>query len=223
MELRQLLGVGPGITALIGSGGKTTAMYRLAGELQQSGTVICTTTTHIFPPEHLPVLEDPSGNAIAAALAVTPCVCVGRPRAEGKLGPGTLSPAALAELADYVLVEADGSRGRPCKAHLDYEPVIPVGTRRTVLVVGAAGFGQPIREAVHRVERFCALAGSSPDERVTMALLSRVIRGEALGDVVLVNQVETAEALACARELAAQLEQSVVAGSLHGGEWLCVS
>lgn len=223
MELRQLLGVGPGITALIGGGGKTTAMYRLAGELRLAGTVICTTTTHIFPPEHLPVLEDPGRNAIAAALRDRPCLCVGRSGAEGKLGPGTLSPAALAELADYVLVEADGSRGRPCKAHLAHEPVIPAGTCRTVLVVGAAGFGQPIGAAVHRVDRFCALAEAAPGDLVTMELLARVIRREGLGDVVLVNQAETAEAMDCARELAARLEQPVVAGSLHGGEWLCVS
>ena len=33
MELRELLGIRPGVTALAGGGGKTTMMYTLAGEL----------------------------------------------------------------------------------------------------------------------------------------------------------------------------------------------
>ena len=37
MELRELLEIGPGLTALIGGGGKTTLMYHLASELRQQG------------------------------------------------------------------------------------------------------------------------------------------------------------------------------------------
>ena len=51
MELWELLGVRSGVTALIGGGGKTTAMYTLARELRQKGTVICAATTHIAPPD----------------------------------------------------------------------------------------------------------------------------------------------------------------------------
>ena len=44
-KLCDLLGIRPGITALIGGGGKTTLMYHLARELRQYGTVAVTTTT----------------------------------------------------------------------------------------------------------------------------------------------------------------------------------
>ena len=55
MELAELLGVGPGITAIIGSGGKTTTLYQLARELTGRGLrVICSTTTHIRPPDRRP-------------------------------------------------------------------------------------------------------------------------------------------------------------------------
>ena len=54
MLLSRLLSVRPGVTALTGGGGKTAAMYRLARELRREGTVICTTTTRILPPDHLP-------------------------------------------------------------------------------------------------------------------------------------------------------------------------
>ena len=174
-ELAGLLGVGPGLTALIGGGGKTTAMYLLARELCRRGTVICCTSTRILPPPHLPVLSGDSRAAVGQALAEAGCVCLGAPAPEGKLGPPALDMAALPGLADYVLVEADGSRGLPLKAHLPHEPVIPACAAQTVLLAGASGFGRPIREAVHRPERFCALTGLEPEDPVTPEALAEQV------------------------------------------------
>lgn len=223
MELSGLLAVERGITALIGSGGKTTAMYLLAEELSRRGTVICATSTHILRPEHLPVLENPSPEALAAALAENRAVCAGCAAAEGKLTAPPLSWAALAALADYVLVEADGAHRLPCKAHLPHEPVIPPGATQTILLVGASGLGRPIREAAHRPEVFCRLSGANPEDPITPEALAAVIRAEALGDKVLVNQAERPEALAQARALAALLPVPVYAGSLQKRSFLCLS
>ena len=223
MELSGLLAVERGITALIGSGGKTIAMYLLAEELSRRGTVICATSTHILRPEHLPVLENPSPEALAAALAENRAVCAGCAAAEGKLTAPPLSWAALAALADYVLVEADGAHRLPCKAHLPHEPVIPPGATQTILLVGASGFGKPIREAAHRPEVFCRLSGANPEDPITPEALAAVIRAEALGDKVLVNQAERPEALAQARALAALLPVPVYAGSLQKRSFLCLS
>lgn len=223
MELWQLLDIKPGITALIGSGGKTSALYRLAVELSARGTVICTTTTHILPPDHIPVLEDPGRDAVSAALGAAPCLCVGRRGMDGKLGPGGLSAASLAALADYVLVEADGSRGLPAKAHLAHEPVIPAGTGQTILLVGAGAFGRPVHEAAHRAENFCALAGLAPGDAVTPEALAKVLLAENLADRVFVNQAELPGAMEQARALANLLPWPVAAGSLRKGEWICLS
>ena len=220
MELFRLLSVRPGVTSLIGGGGKTTALYVLARELRERGTVICTTTTHIFPPAHMDIAEDAS--ALAAALKRRGCVCAGS-RAGEKLAAPPVPMAALAALADYVLVEADGSRGLPVKAHLPHEPVIPDCAVQTVLLAGASGFGRPIREAVHRPERYCALSGASPGDTATPRNLAAVLAAEGLGDRVFVNQADTAEALALAGELAALLPWPVCAGSLQGGKWTCLS
>ena len=114
----DLLSTGRGVTALIGGGGKTTAMYTLARELSPRGTVLCCTTTRILPPDHLPVLLSPGEEAVSAALADHGCACLGTPAENGKLSAPELPMARLAALADYVLVEADGSRGLPVKAHL---------------------------------------------------------------------------------------------------------
>ena len=77
-----------GVTAIVGGGGKTTLMERLALELASAGhTVLVTTTTRIFPPEAMPVLISPTPEAISHALcahAGEP-VCVGAPAQQGKL------------------------------------------------------------------------------------------------------------------------------------------
>lgn len=214
MLLSRLLCVRPGVTALTGGGGKTAAMYRLARELRREGTVICTTTTRILPPDHLPVAD--GGAELAAALARLGCVCAGAPAEEGKLGAPGLPVAALAALADYVLVEADGSAGRPMKAHAPHEPVIPAEANQTVLVIGASGFGQPIFQAAHRPERYAALAGVSLDAEVTPEIAAAVIDAEGFADRVLVNQVETAEQIAAARRLEELLACPVLSSAPKG-------
>jgi len=220
--LAELLGIKPGVTAIIGSGGKTTAMYTLAEELRALGRVLCTTTTHIFPAEHLPVLRDPGEGELREMLARFGCVCAGSTAQDGKLGALPYSMDTLCRMADYILVEADGSRGLPGKAHAPHEPVIPSGTGRTLLVVGASAFGRSIREVIHRPEVFCRLTGAKEDELVTPRLLGEVICRETLADVVLINQVESAAAMSAAQELAAMLPCPVVAGSLKGRCWRCL-
>ena len=52
--LWKLLGVTRGLTAVIGSGGKTSLLYELAEELRPCGTVLLATTTHIMRPPQYP-------------------------------------------------------------------------------------------------------------------------------------------------------------------------
>ena len=219
MELHRLLDVQPGVTAVIGGGGKTTLLDTLVRELSPGARVILCTTTHILPPLHLPVLDPASPQALAEALDRTLCLCLGAPAAEGKLTAPSLPMAALAEAADYVLVEADGSRQRPVKAHLPHEPVIPPEAGRTILVAGVSGLGRPAAEAVHRLERFCRITGAAPGDPVTVQSLAALLRGEGLGDAVFLNQAESGAQRDAAAVLAGLLDVPVYAGSLRRGEW----
>ena len=142
MQIAPLLNIGRGVTALIGGGGKTTLLYTLTEELRKKGHG---PSLHLDPSCARRSTRCWSGRAKRRSpprSARTAPVCVGEPSAEGKLGPPSLSFDALARLADYVLVEADGSRRLPLKAHAPHEPVIPANAQRVVLVVGAGRLRQ---------------------------------------------------------------------------------
>ena len=222
--LAEILGVRKGVTAVIGGGGKTTLLRTLGEELARSGARVILATSTKFRP--FPGIKTVPGGEreIAEALGCAPLVCAAAPWGEsGKLAESPVPMARLAALADCVLVEADGSAGLPLKAHAPHEPVIPAESGRVILVLGASGFGRPIRETAHRPERYAALAGCDIETAVTPEIAARVIRAEGLGDMVLVNQAETPEARERARKLAEYLALPVYAGSLQRGEIECVS
>lgn len=229
MGLAQLLEIRPGVTAVIGGGGKTTLLRTLGEELAAAGArVLLCATTKIFPFEDLPNLLDPAEEDLAAALEQRRLVCAGTPvPGTGKLTAPGLPMARLAELADYVLAEADGAAGRPLKAHAPYEPVIPREANQAVYMVGASGFGRPVREAVHRPERFCALTGLGPEAPVTPEAAAGALRAEAPAwgppIRIFVNQAEDAAAMAAAGCLAELLPWPVCAGALKRRNWICLS
>ena len=215
MDIAPLLHIGPGVTALIGGGGKTALMDTLAAELRRRGTVIVTTSTHIRRPADYPVLTSGDEKAVSAALARSGAVCVAAESVEGKLTAPALPFEALSALADFVLVEADGAKRLPLKAHAPHEPVIPSCARQTIYVMGADGFGRPIRQACHRPERYAALCGAQQDDAVTPARQAAVLHAEGYDTACrYINKVETPQTLRQAAALAALLPAPTVAGSL---------
>lgn len=223
MQIAPLLKIGRGVTAIIGGGGKTTLMYTLAEELKKSGRVIITTTTHIRRPEQYETLLDADADEVRAALGRAGIVCVAGQAAEsGKLCAPQLSIESLAALADYVLVEADGAKRLPLKAHAPHEPVIPERAQRVIMVVGIDGIGKPIAETCHRSARYAQLAGVDEDALVTPEIAARVVNAEGFGDRIYINKVESAASLEAAQTMAQAFSCPVVAGSLHKGVYTCL-
>ena len=237
-NLASALKIEPGITAIIGSGGKSTLLKTLGLELMRTGgRVLLCTTTHMFPVAGVP--WDGSSRRLDAApwkprtLHVPGCTCeacAGLVRGSicqaGVLDPetGKLSAPAepldqLAQRFDYVLAEADGSKRLPLKAHAAWEPVIPATTANVVWVVGASGLGKPVAEVVHRPEIFCEHCGceltdTATPERVAMALNAEV-QALGLGTAhVMLNQVDTLADPTMADRFEAALGRLIVASSL---------
>lgn len=216
MDWVRALKICPGITAVIGGGGKTTLLRTLGEELAETGRkVLLCTTTKIFPFEGLPCVTEKGEEALLAARGRSGLVCAGTLLENGKLTAPAVPMARLEALFDYVLVEADGSAHLPLKAHAPHEPVIPEAAAQTICVVGASGFGRPIREAAHRPERYAALAGAAETDIVTPERAAAVLRTEKLYQRVLVNQAELA--VSDAKELVILLDCPAAAGSLKLG------
>lgn len=216
-----LLNVERGVTALIGGGGKTTLLYALAEELRSAGSVILCTSTHIRVPENYPVVTGGPAE-LCAALQENGVVCAGSPADDGKLTAPAVSFEDLAVLADYVLVEADGSRGLPFKAHAPHEPVIPLNAGNVIYVAGVDGFGHPVSQVCHRPDLWAKLAGIGVEDPVTPVAAARVILSEGFGNQVYINKVESPADLLAAKELSSYLPCHVTAGSLHEGVFTCL-
>lgn len=239
-SLASTLKIEPGITAIIGSGGKSTLLKMLGLELMRAGgRVLLCTTTHMFPVAGVP--WDGSSRRLGTApwkpgaLHAPGCTCetcAGMSRGSicqaGVLDPQTgklSSPAEpldqLAQRFDYVLAEADGSKRLPLKAHAAWEPVIPSGTANVVWIVGASGFGKPISKVVHRPELFCERCGCEPTDTATPERVAQVLNGELQelrldASRVMLNQVDTLADPTMADYFEAALDRPIIATSLQG-------
>ncbi len=218
MEISPVLKIKPGITALIGGGGKTTLLYTLSSELKDKGTVIICTSTHVRIPEDIRLVTA-GVPEVKEALRNEGVVCVGKEAEDNKITASSIPFDTLQELADYVLVEADGSKGKPLKAHAEYEPVIPKGTDKTVLVVGGDGFYKPVNEACHRPEIWASLAGISIEDPATPEGEAKVIQSEGFGDIIFLNKTELPGVREAAKALRDLISIPLVVGSLIKGEF----
>jgi molybdenum cofactor cytidylyltransferase len=217
--------------ALVGAGGKTTLMFRLAGELAGAGAhVVTTMTTHIFQgqmalaPAAL-VLQDESSllEQLPGALADHRHVLiVGNEEVETEkvqgLTPDTANRVAALSVVDAMIVEADGSRRLPFKAPAGHEPVLPSDTTIVVAIAGMDVLGHPLTaENVHRPHLIAALTGAAPGVPVTPEMIATVLAhpaGGAKGTPLsarlapFLNKVEDDGTLAGARAVARMLLQS---------------
>ena len=222
MRLADFLEIQPGVTSVIGGGGKTTLLRTLGGELAENGgRVLLCTTTKIFPFPDLPCAM--SAAELEGLRERHSLLCTGTAvPGTGKLTAPELPFSRLVQWFDYILVEADGAARLPLKAHAPHEPVIPAESGRTICVVGATGFHRPIRETAHRPELYAALAEVGIDANADPATEAAVLRTEDLHDIIYVNQVETPRARTDAWELSELLGEPVLAGSMQRGEYfLC--
>lgn len=161
--------------AVVGSGGKTTLIKKLADQYRREGkTVLVTTTTHMFIEEDTLLTDDPA--EIIARLRETGYAMAGI--AEGikirALSEETF--AAVCPFADVVLVEADGSKHMPLKFPNDREPVIPAGADQIIVVWGPHGLNKPVREVCHRPELVTSCLGITEDTPITQEHVRKLLR-----------------------------------------------
>jgi len=163
------------IISFVGGGGKTSLIYELGNQLSGFGKkVIITTTTHMFIPENNVVLTGKKEDIIKL-LYNENMITVGmlcdekevefkQNQLKNEITFGNIEEEklkkisglpeniaeSLIELADFVLVEADGSKRLPLKMPASHEPVILEGSNLVVGVCGIDSIGKTIKETCHR-------------------------------------------------------------------------
>lgn len=158
--------------SIVGAGGKTTLLYRLAGAFAEHGdTCILTTTTHILRPAHLPVTDHPQ--ALRTLLKTHPVVVYAALADDGKLAAP--QKMAIGHPADWLLAEADGAKQLPCKVPAAHEPVILPGTQAILGVMGMRALHKPLREVCFRLEYALPLLGHSADAPLSARDLVKIL------------------------------------------------
>lgn len=239
--LRQALMLDQGgVICLVGAGGKTSLMFRLARELTLPGErVLATTTTKISEQE---------------AIASSPQVIIGSAatllRQFDGLGQAGFITAARsgrerkllgfaaedihhlwdAGVFKWIIVEADGAARLPLKVPDDHEPVIPACCHQVIGVAGLTALNKPLtNQWVFRLPLFARLTDLSPGDRITPGAVAVSLshpRGIFKGSptqarqIVLLNQAETATGLEAGRlvieELAARERPATLQRAILG-------
>jgi len=180
---------------MIGSGGKTSLLFRLAEENRAARRVLIAPTTKMLRPgrgeydwdislcrgePRSPAADGRGQQKEGGRAQFAPAEGIyllhsGAPGEKITAPPMARLAAACAE-ADLALLECDGSRGLPLKGWAAYEPLVPSFVSVTVGVLPLWALGQPVGPmTVHRVEEFCQLTGALPDEPVSFAHMAAVI------------------------------------------------
>lgn len=208
--------------ALIGAGGKTSAMFQLARQIP--GPVIVTATSHLGGWQ-IPLADKHIITDIPSALEEIEHGLQGVILVTGSMDEDRTQPIE-ANLLDWLhqfcgyhsiplLIEADGARQKPLKAWAEHEPPIPGFVDQVLQVAGLTGLGMLLNdESVHRPELFSKLSGLQAGVPITPDALIRVLAHpegglknipERARRVALLNQADTLELQALAHGMAQPL------------------
>lgn len=158
--------------SLIGGGGKTTLLFALGEELSATSSLVLSTTTHMRYPQHLNpkqiVLQDDPEQMSNVLHQYHLCYIASTDtkNPDKVTKPSDHMARAMAKTADYVIYEADGSRGLPIKCMASHEPAVPKTTSLTIQVIGATCLHHPAQEVLHRYEIAQERLGISPQEPI---------------------------------------------------------
>jgi len=228
-----------GVVSIVGSGGKTSLMFKLARQLAQAGnTVLTTTTTKILKPTknqspHVIVSADPDQvveqsqkilsrhrhiTAAAAAISSTRHKLTGFP-------PEAVDRLFAGGAFRWLLVEADGAAGLPLKAPAPYEPVIPASSGWVIGVAGLKSVGKPLTdEWVFRSHLYAELTGLHLGQAVSEASVATVLasaKGIMKGcppkakRIAFLNMADQQDRLTRARRIAQLLQITPPTNNLH--------
>lgn len=140
------------IIAVVGSGGKTSTIKKIAQKYaSKNKKVFITTSTHMFVEPYAVISDSPE--EITEKFNYSNIVMAGKTLDGEKLLPLSQETyKKVCEYADIVLIEADGSKMLPLKFPADYEPVIYDNVDKIIVITGLNSIGEKMKDVCHRFE-----------------------------------------------------------------------
>ncbi|MDO4648517.1 MAG: selenium cofactor biosynthesis protein YqeC [Eubacteriales bacterium] len=188
------------VISVVGGGGKTSLIWRLAEEFSAlKKRVIVTTTTHMAMDDHHPFVKWDSEKwnsdrkdikeQIVSQMEHYGYVLVSeidtkRQKLSGLCFSREISGNSenerpykeLSTLCDIMLVEADGAKNLPIKAPGNTEPQILSFSDTVIGVLGLDALNMPIREAAFRWEKLASFFDISGEGHVLMSYMTKLAR-----------------------------------------------
>lgn len=245
MNLVNALSLEQGISmAIVGAGGKTTAVFCAARQLP--GRVLVTTTTHFgigqsaFADEHFVV--KPEDNIKDLLLNKGKVVLITGPQTNDGRWSSPTEPQLMElsttsqQMGFSLIIEADGARGLPLKAPASHEPAIPPWVKCVLVVMGLTGLGKKLDpQFIHRPEEFARITNLNFGAEITTQSITKLALSKNGGlknipdrarRFILLNQADDellkAKGGRIARDLIPDYPMAIV-GSLHEHEAYQVS
>lgn len=228
------------VISFVGAGGKTTALFQIARQLQSAKLqpLIVTATTHLgvwqIPlADHHIIAKDFSDLQNFPQEGVV--LVTGEIEGERTQPVGEIILSWLYEKSKGqnlpLLIEADGSRQKPLKAPAEHEPPIPEFSDIIINVTGLSALGKPLDENhVQRAERFSQFSGLPLGAPITPPAIITALTHPQGGlkniplharRIALLNQADTPELRSIGGSMAKSLLghfDSVLLGSLQQPE-----
>ncbi len=215
------------VVSLVGAGGKTTLMFRLAKELLLAGKkVVTTTTTKILVPssEETSCLfvhpdEEESKQFLLKHIDSYRHITLAHTRLDSMklkgISPDLVSILSNSPEIDMLIVEADGAAGRPVKAPREWEPVIPSSSTLVVGILGVDGVGKKLSEEdFFQADQISRLTGVPMGEKMTceaMAILMThpqgIFKGTPLSSrrIAFINKMDVPEGMIWGRRIGIEI------------------
>lgn len=167
--------------ALLGGGGKTALLHKLADEFAKYYTTVLQTslTKTAFHPSDNPLILNKIDIDKLDSIKFdrNPLFIIGEKISNEKLkGISETDLDRIRHQFDITIFECDGARNKPLKAHTEYDPQIPGFTSHTVIIVGSDVVNTKINNGlVHRPELFCKTWNVKPNFKLDIDFIVKVL------------------------------------------------
>ena len=196
------------VISVVGAGGKSALLSYLGHAL--AGKTILMPSTKMYRPEASWPLQLNNRIEWQEPDDVDETVVTAHQERQGKLAG--VNPLVFDADYDHIVIEADGSKGRPLKGWRFDEPVVIEETTLTVGIIDIRSLNMPVNDStIHRLELFKDLTKTG--EKISLKNLADIIchpmglfkdsRGKR---VLFINKVESSQLMKDALELCDLLE-----------------